>query len=81
MLRNEVTEIVPCRVLAVRPGPISTDLEITFDAGHDHLWTSWLPALSVGGRRSIKVGDRATVYLASSFVVRADINGRLYWSR
>lgn len=81
MLRNEVTEIVPCRVVAVRPGPISTDLQITFDDGHDHLWTSWLPALSFGGRRSIKVGDYATVYLASSFVVRADINYRLYWSR
>jgi len=81
MLRNEVTDIVSCRVVEVRPGPLSDNLEITFDDGHGALWTSWLPALSVGGRRSIKVGDRATVYLASSFVVRADINGRLYWSR
>jgi hypothetical protein len=79
MLRNKVTDIVPCRVAEVRPGPVSANLEITFDDGYD-LWKSWLPALSVGGRRSIKVGDRATVYLASSFVVRADINGRLYWS-
>jgi hypothetical protein len=76
MLRNKVTDIVPCRVVEVRPGPDSADLAITFDDGHA-LWTSWLPALSFGGRRSIKVGDYATVYLASSFVVRADINYRL----
>ena len=44
MLRNKVTDIVPCRVAEVRPGPVSADLEITFDDGRA-LWKSWLPPL------------------------------------
>ena len=49
MLRNKVTDIVSCRVAEVRPGPVSADLEITFDDGRA-LWKSWLPALRACGR-------------------------------